>query len=252
MKNGSFALIDCLGFKGIWKNNDHNALMRKLESIDKIANSAATKIAFPNIKSNNNIDEQRLEVKLLSDTIAISLTWKQGEGSKFNQLLTMAMIVQSLMDLFLKDTPPLLLRGCITYDEHVTENNFLVGPAVDDTAEYMNSAQGAFIWFLPPAASIIEPEIVKFYPGIEIITKSMESLFPKYKIPIKGSHYLNTYAVSPIYGKPIEEADNIISLYESTMNVNKMDIWLKRQHTLEFLAHCKECNLALDATKITG
>jgi len=247
MKSGSFALIDCLGFKGIWRE-DHIALMAKLKSIDKAANKAAHDIVNPDIKP--TISDQRLEVKLLSDTIAISLTWKKNEGSKFIQLVTMALIVQSLMDLFLKDTPHLLLRGCITYGQHVTQKNFLVGPAVDDTAEYMNCAQGAFIWFLPPAADIIESKIETFYPGIEIVKKSFEALFPKYKVPIKDSHYLNTYVVNPIYDKSPVDSDTIINLYKKIMGINKIDIWLKRQHTLEFLDQCKKCNLALAETKI--
>lgn len=47
---------------------------------------------------------------------------------------------------------PLPLRGCISFGRHLCDGNFVVGPAVDQAAEYMNEPDGAFIWVLPGVA----------------------------------------------------------------------------------------------------
>jgi len=147
--NGAFALIDCLGFKGIWKRyeDEHSILMAKLRSISKLAEIAANKAVYPDGITPDN-EKFKIQVKLLSDTVAISLCGHKKATKPASVLLTMHQVVRELMDLFIKDRPHLLLRGCITYGSHVTEKNFLVGPAVDSTAEHMDSAQGSFVWLV--------------------------------------------------------------------------------------------------------
>jgi hypothetical protein len=39
MREGAFALIDCLGFKGIWKRTDTTLLIRKLLRIEEVVSS---------------------------------------------------------------------------------------------------------------------------------------------------------------------------------------------------------------------
>jgi hypothetical protein len=149
MKDGAFALLDCLGFKGLWKD-DHSALMRKLRLINETVNSA---IATPLGHLDINISRKKYdyEVILLSDSVAISVTRVDGENSKSSVLLKIAQIVQEIVDLYIREEPHLLLRGCITYGNHITDKSFIVGPAVDATAQFIDSAEGAFIWYLPPA-----------------------------------------------------------------------------------------------------
>src|ERR1700680_1703377 len=47
---------------------------------------------------------------------------------------------------------PLPLRGCVSFGPHLCDGNVLIGPAVDQAAEYMNEPEGAFIWVLPGVA----------------------------------------------------------------------------------------------------
>ena len=152
------------------------------------------------------------------------------------------------MDLYIKGAPHLMLRGCITYGEHVTHENFLVGPAVDATAEYMNSAQGAFVWFLPPAAATVKHMIFPYMAKKDLLNKLFRALFPRYLVPIKNGHYIDTYSVNPFFGKTDDETVDIIKLYETAMVGDTMDIWMKRQHTIEFLEHCKGENSVFNKT----
>ncbi len=249
MDNGAFALIDCLGFKGIWKRyeNEHNLLMSKLRSISKHAGIAANKPFGPEYISLGE-GKLKIQVKLLSDTVAISICKSKKSTSPAFVLLAMQQVVREIMDLFVDGRPHLFVRGCITYGKHVTERNFLVGPAVDATAEHMDSAQGSFVWFLPPASEILDEwfaykysnfRIPDFLPTLKII---YEMVSPKYSVPIKGGHHLNAYVVNPLCDKSIEDAEKIISMCNDFMVGNSMDIWMKRQYTVDFLNHCKKLN----------
>ena len=42
--------------------------------------------------------------------------------------------------------------GVTSFGQHLCDGNFLVGPAVDEAAQYMDEPEGAFIWLLPKAA----------------------------------------------------------------------------------------------------
>jgi len=157
MREGAFALIDCLGFKGIWKSADAASLLQKLLRIEHTVHDRVVSGAAEfNFLSYGPI---RVHVRLLSDTVAISLQYeaRDGEGPEDPQKnILVALVCDSVvkvLDLFLIEEPALVLRGCVTYGEHLSEGNFIVGPAVDDAAEYMDVAQGAFVWLHPTAAA---------------------------------------------------------------------------------------------------
>ncbi len=72
----------------------------------------------------------------------------------------------------------------------------------------------------------------------------MEMVSPKYMVPLKSGHHLHSYVVNPLFDKSDEESENIIFLYKDFMLGNNIDIWMKRQHTIDFLYHCKILNKA--------
>lgn len=238
MKKGAFALIDCLGFKGLWKNG-HEQLLTKLSLIKtSVADGLREASKNSHHPFHFHPDDFKPEIRLLSDTVAISIQDKKKiEGYPALELLAIAVAVQIVIDLFLENEPHLLLRGCITHDTHLIKENFLIGPAVDETAAYMDSAQGAFVWFFPSAAKIIESNFITHSPNL-----FFDVMCPSYQVPIKGGHYLNTRVINPIISKTSEVADRLIGVCAKAMDENRMDVWMKRQHTLEFLSYCKERN----------
>lgn len=155
MEEGAFALIDCLGFKGIWKRANPALLLQKLSQIEQ---TAVEQIAGKENLKHFSFSPMTPRIRLLSDTVAISLQYEKKEGEtpdeyQKNYLIVIAChIVIQILDSFITGEPYLVLRGCITYGEHISEGNFIVGPAVDEAAEHMNVAEGAFIWLLPSAA----------------------------------------------------------------------------------------------------
>src|SRR6266545_3020622 len=75
MKEGAFALIDCLGFKGIWKRTDPSRVIDKLQLIEQTIQDKinSNKFAFLEI---NRFGPLKLKVNLLSDTVAFSLQYE--------------------------------------------------------------------------------------------------------------------------------------------------------------------------------
>ena len=58
--------------------------------------------------------------------------------------------------LALQEAPALAYRGCIAFGEFDMEEGFVIGGAVDEAAEHMEKAEGAFIWCAPSALDWIE------------------------------------------------------------------------------------------------
>lgn len=172
MQEGAFALIDCLGFKGIWKRNDQTLLLEKLKSVvSKMQVVNDELLAEPPFRLLNR--EVNITLSQFSDTVAISLRYtseqtddtseqkarnrtKRREKSYLVWLICNSTI--RVLDIYLKGEPSLVLRGYITYGDYehdITKTGgFIVGPAVDDAAENMEVSEGAFVWLRPEAAAL--------------------------------------------------------------------------------------------------
>jgi hypothetical protein len=154
MQEGAFALIDCLGWKGIWKRTkDPNSAIKKLVRAEKDAKKAVSD--FQRLFKRHNV-ELKTDITMLSDTIAISCPYiDQGEAREIEEFFKgfsvqlVVLVAAKFLQLLIYDQPYIMLRGCIVYGEHIIENNFIVGPAVDQAAVSYEIADGAFVWLHP-------------------------------------------------------------------------------------------------------
>ena len=151
MREGAFALVDCLGFKGIWTRHAPEDIVRKLtqiqESIAELVSPEEQKKRFTFL----SYGSVEVKVKLLSDTAAISLQYEEKaepptEGQKNVLVYLACLVVAEVCKRFLDEPIPLVLRGCISYGQHISDGNFIIGPAVDEAAKYMDIADGSFTW----------------------------------------------------------------------------------------------------------
>jgi hypothetical protein len=103
----------------------------------------------------------RFHLRLLSDTVVLSIQYEPdayADGAvpderQKNLLVSVACESAAVLAyLFMDSEMPLPLRGCVSFGGHLCDGNFLIGPAVDQAAEYMNEPEGAFIWVLPGVA----------------------------------------------------------------------------------------------------
>lgn len=232
IREGAFALVDCLGWKGIWKRSPESeiALIHKIE---KIPNVVETWLEDWRSKEQNEFRAIETKILLISDTVAVSIRQKDSQPSdSLDQaylIRAAAMSVIRSQKLFLTDEPPIAMRGCLSYGKHAVIGNFIVGEAVDETAEYNEIAEGALMWLLPSAVNLTNQ-------GGQLL-HDIGALFIPHDIPLKGGARLNSLVVNPLYlDYSAEERQGTISRYDESMSgVDRLDVWLKRQNTFEFL-----------------
>jgi hypothetical protein len=284
MQEGAFALVDCLGFKGAWKKTDPNLLIQKFSAIDK----TVSEHVFSDVLALRYLSfgPIRAHVRLLSDTVAISLQYDRQEGKdpeKWQRNILVPLICDSVLkvlNLFLEGEPPFVLRGCITYGEHVSEGNVIVGPAVDDAAEQMSISEGAFVWLHPSAAfrlrkfqarvvallalgkpeyfalgieKMSDPEgkfdwarkAIKEH-GPEVFGKTLVEVIQPfamspvvidpYPMPLKQGARLECPVINPLaFHRTPDKRASVMEAYAKIISGNRLDIWLKHQHTMRFL-----------------
>jgi hypothetical protein len=156
MNEGAFALLDCLGFKGIWKNFPAEKIVSKLEAIQ----AAAARIDADGPKNWIAPGALQTTFSFLSDTVVIGV-YPTRETNLSDTLKGWLVIVAAQLSAviakeFLRDDSPRTLRGCITYGQFLIKGNFIVGPAVDEAASAERLAEGAFIWLSPVASALYD------------------------------------------------------------------------------------------------
>ena len=267
MRDGAFVLVDCLGFRGIWKR----APRRLIQKLNEIRHTVEEGLQDSEITEMNPEDIE-LTIRLLSDTVAMSFQPKKD--FKNVEMVGWAVeraviVVPDIIRLFLEGEPILTLRGCVSYGKHICTGNFLVGPAVDDAAENMNDAQGAFIWLLPSAAeryhawrrsqvqlydSLNEAQAannLRRMPNLErhrqpsdtavsLLRRSARLAYSTphtilYPMPLTSGGTLKVEVINPFY-KGFEFAqEDYFQLFSQALTSDNINVWQKRQNTLDFL-----------------
>ncbi len=269
MEKGAFAILDCLGFKGIWNRFDPQEILGKLLKAEEAVQKACLPInlGFPSIDEKAII----LEARLLSDTLVLSARFRESNND--SEELTHHLVgfmcsqIGKVNAYFIESEPNLILRGCVTFGEHLIEKNFIIGPAVDTAAEYEKLPNGAFIWLDPTAERLYQQYISwhsdKFEKEYERLLKIVDEdcsigqrklraslkahlaagnppvVLDSYEMPLKDGNRLICPVLNPLYREsaPIRRRE-IIDMYTRAMSDGRIDVRIKHQNTLRFLQHC--------------
>lgn len=274
MTFGAFALLDCLGFKGIWKSIPPAAVIDKLSDIDSWA-------SLPETFGSDLIDDRfptaprtKVNVTLLSDTIAVSVQPIRDNLSKYFPPYILAQklvsVVLEINDRFVRSDPKIVLRGCLTLGDHYISDKFIIGPAVDRAAELEKLANGAFIW--------LDSEATRAFAEYERFSREMiftpltkeqktailaDSAVPRerrlikvllselgeptkvvsgYRMPIKGGDILKCDIINPlsrIYSTL--ERNAVLQAYDESMQSGgRIDVAVKHTNTMDFLELCRD------------
>ena len=224
MQQGLVALIDALGFRGIWAQFAEEKLLATLRRVRDEA-----RLRDPNI-----------HMRLLSDTIVLAspLIESEEEGQdgyelicRFIEAIAAVQAVAALSD------PPLLYRGCIAQGSVLVNEEFIVGQAVDEAAEWMEQADGALVWLTPSALKLHR------LGGPSRIAE--EAIALEYDVPLRDGRNVRTLVVNPIRGYPRdgsgrtvtdqELATRIGAAFERPSGRVSVEVLIKRQQTEAFL-----------------
>ena len=254
MKRGAVALLDALGFKGIWRDHSSGDVLAALRSVAKFA-SEAGEIAAEALSEVSEFSDVKVEVSAFSDTLLITATTDQRPDKPplpqdaYDQWSTIAEIsavamVGSVSPILV---PPLLYRGAIAFGEfEVSEGRFYVGPAIDEAAEFESIADGAFVCLTPSAMRLILGEgdgfLIKGWPvplknGQTYVTDVVNPLRH-----VRGPDFL-TMAKRVARDEASPQDDPTLWLTNRILNVfgsSKLDLVLKRQHTEALLNRARQ------------
>jgi hypothetical protein len=248
MRRGAIALIDVLGFKGIWRRHSEEAVVRSLQALLEASQEDAQQAtAGPE----NMIDF--ISPVFLSDTVAFGLAAKPVaevnatlETTGTSELVGpfdagrldswtvwhMGNFLAHLMRRALMGEVPFAFRGAVAFGRFGMTDRFLIGEAVDEAATFHERADGAIVGFAPSAALFEQAAI-----------PSSVSKFIKYSIPTKrrdgaSAGTWDTWAVIP-WGELDGPTVDLIDLFSRTLVTDDPDLReevdRKRENTLAFL-----------------
>ena len=106
------------------------------------------------------------------------------------------------------------------------EDNFILGPAVDEAAELMDAADGALVWLAPSAAGVrhvLRPE-----------PDNWEEMIVSDGLPLKDGRVLRASIVNPFTSATPEQAKRMRKQLLRSMDGQRLDIVIKRQNTGAF------------------
>jgi len=221
---GAVALIDALGFRGIWGRHKPNEVLSALRNT-KDWFEARIKEQF------TSQPWMQCEVAFLSDTIAVSMALAEStKNREALSVLYLTDVISWVLDRVLRSSVPLAYRGAIALGSYEVSPHFLIGQAIDEAASAHELAQGALIWLTPEARDEV---------ALWLKDQPKNTHLVKFDVPLKGGNTFNTYTVSPLE-QAGGEADAIVLTRTllGTFSGSGMDIAIKRQNTARHMRDC--------------
>jgi hypothetical protein len=264
MQRGALAMFDALGFKGIWRRVSApevvvDKLRRMQGSLEEYLRTTFGGDGQPALRDPANV-LRSVQATFLSDTVTVAVVPKAmdevGEGLRGSGIVTPERLAASavayaatlsghVMRAALGAPPAWAYRGCIAYGEFHMDDRFLVGEAVDEAAERMGAADGAFVWLAPSAKAAFEKSPDGFGGRCTPLTR--------YGVPLKAvggvsgvngvSGVVETFVASPFpwLAQP-EEARAVVERLMGTFDGSAQErVMRMARNTREFLrAHLED------------
>ncbi|MGH7789173.1 MAG: hypothetical protein ACRERC_20050 [Candidatus Binatia bacterium] len=241
MRRGAIAVIDALGFAGIWRGKTpeeeaaiFNRLVRVRSSVETFAEAYKQKL---------NLDPRSVLFRSFSDTVFLGVLEDPKVGMSGAALGCWCVLtLSSLVSVFVKlaalfDGPPLIYRGALAFGEYENHEDFWMGPAVDEAARAERLAEAAVVWLCPSALAEtqIHTEGMSREETARDLQRRGEPLIRDYDVPLKGGRRFRTHVVNPF-----EYADDRDSLRDTVLRYFDLgaglDVEIKRQNTSAFLS----------------
>jgi hypothetical protein len=224
MKTGAVAMIDALGFRGIWGRCPPEVV---------IANMSSLKLQLErDLKELSAQPIMQFDATFLSDTIVVGLSLPETVGSNRDALSVTFVtdILARILAWSARSTTPLAYRGVVAYGEYEIQPHFIVGKAIDEAASYYELAQAAVVWLLPQTRDIVAQQL-RWQPR--------NTHLVRFEVPLKAGDAFESYTVSPIVqAKDIQDAETLTGALLNTFEPPSVDIAVKKQNTIKHLRAC--------------
>lgn len=273
MKTGAVAILDILGFKGIWqRHTDVDQLLSRMDAMQKRLATTEPEDDMARLKENTSAmfgslwDERNWvppTVKFISDSIFIAasqfLVLDKLNNKVSPEVLRMANLmahclaigrvnyaVRAVIKEGLATEPKFAYRGCIAYGKYSDQSSFIVGPAVDEAASLERLAEGAIVWLAPSAKAVVEDSSkMKFKQEIvgEVLqlftSNEWLGVFPT-TVPLKEGRQYRTFGIHPFDNAEQHVTESFVQGLLDTFRSRDdrpldVSIAIKRENTLDYL-----------------
>lgn len=253
-RKGAVAMMDALGFRGIWKRVELLALLKNLEVLEKVLS-----VDVDELCRSIGFAKPVVEVRFLSDTVLFTVahdlpfTSREGESPETEtgpvvpiapfSVEVAAAFAALLQARAASSSVPLAFRGAIGFGEYFVKDNYLIGPAIDEVALAHQVANGALVFLLPSASAAL-----RLYPeSLRDRGVLRTAMIPDYRVPLKRLRWLRRAVVNPL-GFPSlrpDVSDRILATFGNPSPLSS--IWWKRRATEHFL---KAATLHLESLNV--
>ena len=225
---GVIVLIDASGMKGIWNREDPFTVLKRWQeaknNIFVAVRGLGTDLEF------HGYDQRKLKFDAFSDTIIISSPITSGGvGNKGPKPFWQAIMLtgRMLMGLYRNSvSDDFFFRGCVSTGEFFRSKDMIIGPAIDEAAEYYGLPEWSGISCAPSAS--------KKLTHAKEMGVSLENSFIQYDIPLKGGLEKNGWALNwPLHPHVTEKYVRHI-LYEKVRSTKGISEYFKFKNTLAF------------------
>ena len=224
MKTGAVALIDALGFRGIWRRHNPDDVLAFLTNV-KTWFEERIKTQF------ERQPWMQCSTTFLSDTIAVSMSLSETvENREAMSVIYLGDVLSWVLDRVLRSEMPLAYRGAIAFGDFELSQHFLIGPAIDQAAAAYELAQSATIWVTPKA----NEQVAQW-----LRNQPRNTHLVKFDVPLKGGEVFSTYTISPLeQAADVNDANYLLRNLVQTFSTETIDVAVKRQNTLRHLRAC--------------
>jgi hypothetical protein len=235
MRQGAVAVFDALGFKGIWKREDPAKVIEKLNGLRSAVDEELADLQGRVHRLGQELGiETQVTFALLSDTVVIGTSGtvvahhdrREQDDCDWLAVLALARITGKLLVRAAQTTPALAYRGCISVGRFEMAGNFIIGPAIDEAVEAMDSANAAVVWLTPSAARTWTKQLD---PNDGVLN----AVVSPYVVPLKGadrSFVANDCASIDDPQERLKHVERVLATFRS----DRLDVQVKRQNTARF------------------
>jgi hypothetical protein len=201
---GAVSFLDMLGAKGIWKNRNPEDVLNNYNDVIK-SFKAAIEALNEQIASNTalTIKNIEFEISAFSDTIIIagSVPYERKNDEEMTSLVVYAMslILPIIFPFALANK--IYLRGAVSIGEFYKLDKMLIGPAVDEAAQY---------YMLPEWIGIsAAPSLHYFLDNFNHNDLDAREFFVQWDIPLKNGIESHGWAINwPFKSKDLLVSDD--------------------------------------------
>jgi hypothetical protein len=214
LETGAVALIDALGFRGIWDRHPPEEVLSELKQMQSWMEERV-RFQF------SSQPHMQCKVAFLSDTAAVSMALPTTtESREALSVIYLCDVLSWILNRSLRSRVPLAYRGAVA----------IGGPAIDEAAAAHERAQAATIWLTPNARDAV---------GAWLRTQPNNTHLVKFSVPLKLGESFRTYTVSPLEQAGGEDDANFLAnKLLDTFTGGTVEVAMKRQNTENHLRAC--------------